>query len=247
MGQIVGLAGRLARLDAFGGRLKAIRTLWAVAGALLMAGLVPLAHADEAFNRRHEELLRRRDLQFTFEDPRPVEPPRAPQTNWLSDFLEAIAPAFSWVLWAALIGIGLALVWFIGREVLASRFGWRREAKDKPVIQRPADLPEPARAKALLEEADRLAETGDYELAARTLLHRSIEDIRERRPNSVQRSLTAREIEVSPNLPPASRNGFREMARAVESSWFGGRALGREQWARCRQAYTEFAFPEAWR
>jgi hypothetical protein len=255
MRQAARLAARLA---------GAIAALWLIPCALALSVLTPAAFADDAFDRRHRELLTHKDLQFAFEDvaaPKPVAPPRGGTA--LGDFLNAIAPAFTWLLWGAL-GVGVAfLLWFIGRELLAARFGRLAAAKAKaPPIQEPDYRPEIARARTLLEEADRLAAEGRYDEAARTLLHRSIDDIEdeaartllhrsiddieERRPRAVGRALTSREIGALGVLPASVREAFAPIVRAVELSWFGGRPLDASGWSVCRKAYSDFAFPQAW-
>lgn len=212
-----------------------------VAGTWLAA---PQAFADEGFARRHEELLRHKDLQFSFDS---IEPPQPPP-EWLralSKFLDAVAPAFGWLLWIVLGLAAAGLVWFIGRELWAARWGKKVKADAVAPIQA-AEVLAPERARALLSEADRLAAQGEYELAARTLLHRSIDDLHDRKPNSVLRSFTAREIEAWPGLPGKLRAAFTQIARTVERSWFGGAKLQAADWALCRAAYEPFALPDAW-
>lgn len=203
------------------------------------------ALADEAFDKRHAELLKRKDLQFSFEAVAP--PPDLPSLpQWLIDFLTWIAPAFTWLLWGAL-GLGIAaLIWFLGREIWSARWGRRAKADALPDIQEPDYRPEPARAHALLAEADRLAAEGRFVEAARVLLHRSIEDIEEKRPNAIRKAFTSREIEAMPALPGRARTAFSAIARAVENSWFGGQPMTGDGWSHCRKAYSDFAFPEAW-
>jgi hypothetical protein len=239
MRQAARLAARLA---------GAIASLWLIPCAPALSVLTPAAFADDAFDRRHRELLTHKDLQFAFEDaaaPKPAAPPGGGTA--LGDFLNAIAPVFTWLLWGAL-AVGVAfLLWFIGRELLAARFGRLTAAKAKaPPIQEPDYRPEIARARTLLEEADRLAAEGRYDEAARTLLHRSIDDIEERRPRAVGRALTSREIGALGALPASVREAFAPIVRAVELSWFGGRPLDASGWSVCRKAYSDFAFPQAW-
>jgi hypothetical protein len=106
--------------------------------------------------------------------------------------------------------------------------------------------PAPEVARALLEDADRLAEQGLYEEAAHLILLRSIQDIAARKPRAVQPSLTSRDIASLTVLSSSARETFTGIALAVEESLFGGRPMSREGFGRCRQAYEAFAAPGAW-
>ena len=219
----------------------------AACGAVVMPSA--LAQAADDFERRHKELLAREDLQFTFTPPKAVplqEPPQPNAFGWLDDFLDAIAPAFTWIFWGALILAGLALLWFLGRETWAARFGRGPRAAPTTQNQTTDFRPEPARAKALLEEADRLAALGRYDEATHTLLYRSIEDIEARAPHSIRKAQTSREIARLPVLPETVRAAFAPIIRAVEQSWFGGRKLDGEAYRACRKAYADFALAKTW-
>lgn len=202
------------------------------------------AFADE-FDKRHKELLGRQDLQFAFTPEKIPEPP----PSWLrglTEFLSALGPIFEIIFWGA-IALGVAaLAWFIAREFWNSRIGVNPKIKDKTPVQVTDYRPAPARARALLEEADRLAAAGRYDEAARTLLHRSIEDIEERIPQSIKKAQTSREIAGLDVLPDVVRSAFRPITRAVEQSWFGGRPLDAESYQACRKAYADFALAESW-
>lgn len=202
------------------------------------------AFADE-FDKRHKELLDRQDLQFAFTPEKiPDRPP-----DWLRpliEFLSALGPVFEFIFWGALVLAVAALAYFIIREFWNSRIGRNPKINEKSVVQVTDYRPEPARARALLEEADRLAAAGRYDEAARTLLHRSIQDIEERIPQSIKKAQTSREIAGLDVLPEVVRNTFRPITRAVEQSWFGGRPLDAAGWQACRKAYSDFALPESW-
>ena len=191
----------------------------------------------------HQAMLKAPGLQFDFAA---VRPPPAPP-NWLEPFLkflEAIAPALKYVFWGGLIIGAALLLFFVGREVLAVRFGWTRREK---APARPEWRPEPQQARALLEDADRLAAQGLFDQAAHLLLFRSIEDLSGRRPGAVRPALTTRDIARIEAMPPAARDAFSRIAEVVETSFFGGRAVGPAEFDACRQAYQGFAFAEGWR
>ncbi len=196
----------------------------------------PLAHA-------HARVLADRSLQFAFAGFQPPKPPG--WLKWLAEFLAWIAPAMQWVFWLGLAVAVLAVVVFIARELMAIR--WPRLKKAKP-----ADLPapewriEPAKARALLADADHLAAQGRYAEAAHLLLHRSIDEVEGRRPRAVRPALTARDIARLESLPAAARAPFTFIAEVVERSFFGGRPVDSAAFAACRRAYESFALPEAW-
>jgi hypothetical protein len=199
----------------------------------------------------HDRLLRDRDLQFDFavvEPPKPIHwPPWLHALGrWIDHVFGGALPLLKWVFW---IGVGAAVllvVWLILREVVGARWARRRRA----VAPRgaPTDwAPDPRRARALLENADRLAAQGRFDLAVRLILHRGIEDIEQKRPRLVRPALTARDIAGLEALPASARAAFATMAAIVEFSAFGGQPIGESAFGRCRAAYEAFAFPDVWR
>lgn len=205
-----------------------------------------VARADETFDERHKALLARDDLQFSFEAESPLPPP---PPGWLEGLLETIkwiAPALHVLFWVAVAACAAALLWFIVREVISRAPGKSPGRETRAPTAAPVYRPDEVRSRSLLEVADRLAADGRYDEAVHLLLHRSIEDIEEKLPNTVRRATTAREVTVLAGLPDNARAWLAPLARAVEFSWFGGRPLGADNWATCRQAYAEFALPETW-
>ncbi len=194
----------------------------------------------DALAQAHAELLGQRDLQFDFAA---LTPPRPP--DWLKPLIQlltALAPLFKWLFWIGLaLGVG-AMLLFLGRELLAARFpSWRRKPKaTSPPEWRPAA----ARARTLLEDADRLAAAGRHGEAVRLILRRGIEDIDARWPGQVRPALTSRDIASLAILPAAARSTFAGIAQVVEHSLFGGRAVDAGEFAACREAYQAFALPE---
>ena len=136
-------------------------------------------------------------------------------------------------------------MFLIVREIASVRGGRRRRAV-KPKAA-PADWrPEAWKAKALLEDADRLAAEGAYDQAVHLILYRSIDDIEGRRPRLVRPALTSRDIASLEAVPGQAREAFTRIAQVVEASFFGGRKVGKDEFTACRSAYEAFAFPEAW-
>jgi hypothetical protein len=189
------------------------------------------------FARAHDALLRQRDLQFDFTTYQSPKPP-----DWLKpllDFLASLAPIFPYIFWGGLILGGLTILFFILRELVGvrlPRFKRRAKLASPEAEWRPTE----ARARTLLEEADRLAAAGRFDEAAHLILFRSIEDIDGRWPNLVRPALTSRDIAAHGGLPERARQTFGEIARVVERSFFGGAELGAADFAFCRDIYEAF-------
>lgn len=212
---------------------------------MIGAIVAPAATADEV-DEAHRRLLQRGDLQFEFTEPLPDPPRQSSGGGWLADMLESMAPLFNLIFWGALAAVVLAIAWFISREVWQARYGRDTRTRTSTAVQTTEYRPEPERARALLQDADRLAELGRFEEAVRTLLHRSIDDIEGRTPRAIKSAQTSREIASLPILPEPVREAFAPLVRAVERSWFGGLPLGPEDYRTCRDSYARFALPEVW-
>jgi hypothetical protein len=196
-----------------------------------------------AVDRAHQQLLRQTDLQFDLPPMIQQAPPAWVQA--LIAFFKFLGPATPYVVWPALILGAGSILYLIGREL----FGIRRDdvhMKLRLAARDEAWRPAPDQARALLEDADRLAAQGQFVEAAHLILLRSIEDIEKRRPRMVGVSLTSRDIAGLPGLPPSARETFVGIAQTVERSLFGGRPLDRDGFARCRDAYAAFVDAKSW-
>lgn len=183
----------------------------------------------------------RADRTIQFDLPA-FKPPEMPGwLRWLLEHLDGIGAVGKVVFWIALFAAGVALVALIVR--LVRRFRFRRSV---PHDASAAWQPEAGAARALLAEADAMADAGQYDAAARLLLHRSLEDVARHRPTLVRPAATTREIGGADAFPVAARGAFTPIAAAVERSLFGGHALVREDWDAARTAYRDFALPGAW-
>jgi hypothetical protein len=198
----------------------------------------------------HARLLRDRSLQFDFTAaprPRPLHEPAWLRAlgEWIGQVFGAAAPFLKVFFWVAVAAAVLLVVWLIVREVAGVRFARRRrERAGRPT---PADWrPDARKARALLENADRLAAMGRYDQAVRLILHRGVEDIDARRPAVLRPALTAREIAGLGAVPAPARGAFARIAAIVEYSAFAGRPIGQDAFAQCRAAYEAFVAPEAW-
>ena len=58
--------------------------------------------------------------------------------------------------------------------------------------------------------------------------------------------MTSRDLAEAHDLPPAARRAFSRIARAVEISLFGGRAVDASAWDQCRSAYTDLTIARNW-
>ena len=177
------------------------------------------------------------------DQPKAAEPP-----SWLTDLLEFLGnlfepigaffgsswPVVKWVLIAAAAAMLLYLLWRLLAPVL--------DLRPKDAGADDGDwVPEQGEAIALLDEADRLAASGDYDAATHLLLKRSVRQISDARPDWVDPSSTARELAILPALPQAARAAFGTIAERVERSLFALKKLGAEDWDAARSAYAQFA------
>ena len=201
-----------------------------------------------AVARAHARLLTDKSLQFDYSAPPPPPKPPPDWLVWIGNLLGALGPALKWIVYGGLGLAGIPLLVFLAREILRQRFpDWFRpklltEGAAKPVEWRP-DL---AKAKVLLEDADRLAAEGRFDEAVHLLLFRTVDDIDGRRPNLVKPALTSRDIAGLAALPGAARDAFRVIVQVVERSFFGGRPVDAGAFAECRRAYEAFLAPSAW-
>ncbi|WP_447724120.1 DUF4129 domain-containing protein [Sphingomonas koreensis] len=189
----------------------------------------------------------RGDSSIQFDLPWYQMEPRSPPPRWLMEILDSLNRFVEWVgggwkvlMWAAIAAVVIALILALFpavREWFAARLLRRGEATVEPLRW----APEAGAARALLDEADRLAATGRYAEAVRLILHRSIEDIEKWRGDSLRPSLTSRDIAAFESLPDTARTVFHSIVADVERSLFGGKALGEPDWMRARADYAGFA------
>ena len=188
------------------------------------------------------------DIQYA-PVPIPREAPQPPPEwlQWLGKLLESLFaplgrwlglgwPTFQKVLLGLALAAALLLAWQAGRWLVART---RRSASAE--VAADAWRPDRDAARALLEEADRLAGEGRFDEAVHLLLRRSVGQIEEARPGLLAPAATAREIAGLPGLSDAARRAFTTIAERVERSLFALRALGEPDWTEARAAYAEFA------
>ncbi|MEP7008156.1 MAG: DUF4129 domain-containing protein [Sphingomonas bacterium] len=224
------------------------------------------AAAADRFAAAHAALKADSSIQFTLQ-PAPL-PPQPPQWlldffQWLSHVLRPVGRLLGWIgsffpdapyarifLWTVLALAAATLLWVIYQRL---RYGvWRlpRHARATAAAVETEEevwAPDAAPVRAWLREADLLAEQGRYAEAVHHLLFRSIEDIAKRRPRLVRPALTSRELAGADAIPEPARDLFSGIARLVERSLFGGRAVNAEDWSSARTAYADFTLPGTWR
>jgi hypothetical protein len=184
----------------------------------------------------------------------PPPPPPAPPPEWLTALFEAIGRFFDWstpaakpLLWIAVAVVALFLLYHFvpafARWIDDLRFRRRPGDADGEDL---AAAAEAGAARALLAEAEALAAAGRFAEAVHLLLYRSVEDIEGRRPGLVKPAMTSRDLAEARDLPPVARGAFSRIARAVEISLFGGRAIDAAAWEQCRTAYAELTVAKNW-
>lgn len=153
-----------------------------------------------------------------------------------------MGPVFEVIFWVLLALVGGFIIISLLREVAISKrnFAPKVKADDGPAV--PIYQVDEETARVLMDDADKLALDGKYEDAVHMLLFRSIQDIADKRPHYVRRSLTAREISGLPVLSEKARASFSAIGALVERSFFGGAALGDDDYQQAKSAYKDFAF-----
>jgi hypothetical protein len=208
--------------------------------------------------RAYDKVRGASDIQFApFNPPKnpPIQKPPSEPPEWLKAigrFFEAIGhflksifdpigqmigiswPVLQWIL----IGLGAIFVLFILYRLFGHLLTLRRPGADAAEEEW---LPDREQAIALLDEADRLAEDGQFDAATRLLLQRSVYHIETARPGLLPPASTAREIAVHPAIPARAREAFAMISVRVERSLFALRSLDAGDWKAARSAYADFA------
>jgi hypothetical protein len=242
-------------------------SILAVSGAEQVSGHgEAAAAAAQRFADAHRALREDPTIQFGMGPAVVPKPPELPAwLKWLLEHLKPVGRFFDWVsslmpaapyvrifLWSVIGLLALMLVWMIVTRLRSGE--WRiplkkRRARQVAVGELAEDewAPDFAPARAWLDEADALAARGLYAEAVHHLLFRSVEDIKQKRPQLVRPSLTSRELAAATGIPTIARELFARIAGYVERSLFGGRPVVADDWIRARAAYADFALPGQWR
>ena len=229
-----------------------MRYKWGRRGTLLISSLTLstaiIAQSSDTFDDAFRAMKRDEKLQFDL--PPAPEPPKL---DWLESFfeglftfIEAILPILKILFFVGLGAIIALILYAVAKVIYETRFK-REVKKEAEPAPPPLYKPDQEQARILLEDVDALAAAGRYEEAVHELLFRSIQDIDIHRPNIIRRSLTSREIAALEILTPTTRETFATIGRVVETSYFGGQKIGRNEFDICRAAYAQFAEKSAWK
>jgi hypothetical protein len=226
---------------------------------------LPAVASDAQFQQAWRALRGDGAVQFDLTPAAPM--PHAPQWlrtlgHWIADVFRPVGRAIAWLtsqmpaapyarilLWTVLIAAALALIWLLVQRWRSGEWRlprWRRRGAEEFETEEEW-TPDAAPARAWLEEADALAARGQFAEAVHHLLRRSIDDIAWRRPQLVRPALTSRDIAATEGIPGQARALFKPIVAIVERSLFGGRPVSADDWSATRQAYADFALPQAWR
>jgi hypothetical protein len=173
--------------------------------------------------------------------PRPQPTPQMPRRSEAS----GLGGFSQTALWVIAIIAGLALLYFVARELLSLRLGTgkkRFEATDATVRARvKGGADEDGGPRSLLDEADALAARGAFGEAIHLILMHSLGQLESVSARAVGRSLTAREILRSSPITTRAREFLGAIVGASELTHFGGRDAGEADYRSCREAFQGFA------
>jgi hypothetical protein len=210
------------------------------------ASAPPVRFGDpQAVDAAHRAVRADGSIQFDlpWHKPDTQAPPK-----WLVELFEALGRFVKWfgdgwtvLLWLAVAAAVIAIL-FVAWQPLSE---WLARFRPKNATEPARWSPQAAAARALLEEADRLAAQGRYAEAVRLILHRSIEDIERWRGDPLRPSLTSRDIARFDGLPDTARGIFARIVADVERSLFAGAPLAQSDWTRARDDYAAFALGRA--
>jgi len=166
--------------------------------------------------------------------------PKPPRDSWLN--LGFLGPIFQILFYGILAVAVLYILYLILSAIVLARRSYAPKDDEEELPETPTYRPDEETARVLLNDADKLAAQGKFAEAVHAILFRSIQDIEDKRPHHVKRSLTSREIASLSVLSPVARAGFSTIGSLVERSFFGGRPLGAGDYEISKSAYKDFAF-----
>ncbi len=153
-----------------------------------------------------------------------------------------LGPIFQLIFYGILGLAVIYILYLILNTIIATRRAVVRTDKTEDIPDIPIYQPDADTARVLINDADGLAAQGKFAEAVHILLFRSIQDIEDKRPHHVKRSLTSREIASLSILSPKARDVFSQIGKLVEKSFFGGGILSMADYELSKAAYQAFAF-----
>ncbi len=199
---------------------------------------------DETINLSYPEFTFEMPPEYQTELPqdkaRLAPKPKKRNDPWFS--LEFLGPLFQ-IIFYGLLALAVAyILYLILAAVIIAKRSHVKADKIEDIPDIPVYQPDAETARVLMDDADSLAAQGNFAEAVHILLFRSIQDIEDKRPHHVKRSLTSREIAGLSILSPKARDVFSQIGQLVENSFFGGKPLGAKDYELSKAAYKAFAF-----
>jgi len=250
-------------------RLRICRAI-APAVVVLGLGAIPAAPATGAVHETALDVLSRADFQTELpvgraraprsdaadgrsarRDSAPTEPwpesadePGVPRPDGTAaEEPRGAGPVGSLLLWTLALAGGVLLVMYLLNALM--QLVQRRRGETGPVSKpappgeaAPADRPRPATP---LDDADRLAQQGNFGEAVHLLLFRALDTLRRRLDAAPWPSLTNREILRRAALQEGAKSALAMIVDLAELSHFGGRALDEAQYRSCRESFRRLA------
>ncbi len=183
----------------------------------------------------HARLAKDLSIQFRFAQPAPPTPPTPPHApdplSWLG--------IGSWLFWGIVAVAVVALLAVVVQRARGRGLPRLTQASAPPPESALGIVPA-----AVLQDADLLAERGEYGAAVHALLLRGIGAIQQRFPRILTPAHTSRDIAALAALPAPLRTAFAEIAGLAERAVFAQRPLGRAEWEASRASYAGLLGPQ---
>lgn len=234
-----------------------VQRLWQGIAAVVAAGLLVLgpmpgqaANLADAFNRI-DQIIEDDDLQRhlpdlpqqaeeqpddSIEQPAPSQPVRPPEITSPDAEVKGSADVMAAFLWL-LAAVAICVILFrVAGALQHLRSG--KAAKRKLPAAAGTDLPA-ATAPPPKDEADRLADEGDFDQAIRVLFLRCMDAIRKLHGARI-RSTTAREVLALFTATASAHEVLKVIVAAEEFTHFGGRNANRQLYDKCRESHDHF-------
>ena len=154
-----------------------------------------------------------------------------------SDWLFSLPPGIGTLLNALLIAAAIVIVILLALALVRTIADRGRRGRD-PGGGSPLTDALPEWARQATGDPEDLAAAGKYDAAIHALLLRALQRRVERAQRSFSDALTSRELVRGLAVDGSVRGALDELIASVERGWFGGFAVGADDYARCRRAYA---------